>query len=32
MSKPIIENTNPAQKEWNAYLVSRNKQLTKELR
>lgn len=32
MSKPIIENTNPAQKEWNAYLVSRNKQLTKELK
>ena len=32
MNKPIIENTTPAQKEWNAYLVSRNKQLTKELK
>lgn len=32
MNKQIIENTNPSQKEWNACLLSRNKQLTKELK
>ena len=32
MNKQIIENTNPAQKEWNTCLVTRNKQLTKELK
>lgn len=32
MNKPIIENANLAQKEWNTCLVSRNKQLTRELK
>ena len=32
MNNPIIEKTNLAQKEWNTCLVSRNKQLTKELK